>query len=80
MIKTMCSDFLYEAETCTTHKEKELKISDVVIKENRAKSHLSVLVSHLCGSFPSTANVVNSHLLSCYKSCGLTRSYAEMSR
>lgn len=32
-------------------KKKKLNISDVVIKENRAKSNLSVLLSHLCGSF-----------------------------
>lgn len=31
--------------------KKKLKISDVVIKESRAKSNLSVLLSHLCGSF-----------------------------
>lgn len=32
-------------------KRKKLKISDVVIKESRAKSNLSVLLFHLCGSF-----------------------------
>lgn len=61
-------------------KKKKLNISDVVIKAKRAKSNLSVLLSHLCGSFSETANVVKSDVLSHYKSCGLTRSYAGTSR
>lgn len=40
-------------------KRKKLKISDVVTKESRAKSNLSALLAHLCGSFTYTANAVN---------------------
>lgn len=38
MMRTTCNDFLYEAETCTTHEEKETKNICVVIKESSAKA------------------------------------------